>query len=137
MKNFIIILLFASIVSACNNTAKELKERIADADSIAINFYKDNGKMDTVTSVEIIRDKKEIEKLTEFITAENASEMKNCDNNGSIHFFKNDAAIQDIFFNRNNEGCHRFQFMINHKLASTSMNREAQSFLSNIQLHLK
>ena len=135
MKNFIVIILLSSIVSACNNTSKKLKERIAGADSIAINFFKDNGRMDTVTSVEIIRDKNEIEKLTAFITTEDASEIKNCSNNGSIHFFKNDAVIQDVFFNHGNAGCSRFQFMIDHKPAYTLMSTEAGNFLTDIQLH--
>ncbi len=137
MKNFIIIILLVSVVSACNNTAKQLKERVAGADSIAINFYKADGKMDSVTSVEIIRDKNQITKLTDFITTENASEIDNCNNNGSIHYFKNDAVIQDIFFNGSNDGCHRFQFVIDHKSASTMMSTEAGIFLTGIQLHRK
>jgi endo-beta-N-acetylglucosaminidase D len=134
MKNFSVIIFTALLFSACNQTAKQLKEKIINADSVAINYFKGDGSMDTVVAVKIIKDKQSIEQLTGFITGNPSSVKSNCGYDGSIHYFKNDAVIQDVFFNTSIENCHCFRFILNGKRYSTSLSGEAGKFLFAIKL---
>lgn len=134
MKNFLIILLSVFIFSSCNQSAKQLKEKIINADSVAINYFKGNGTMDTVVAVKIIKDKQSIEQLTNFITGSPASVKNNCGYDGSIHYFKNDVVVQDIFFSASIESCRFFQFILNGKRGSTLLSDEAGKFLFEIKL---
>lgn len=134
MKNFIIIFIVALFITGCSNTAKQLKEKIINADSAAINYFKGDGTMDTVVAVKIIKDKQSIEQLTSFITGNSASVKNNCGYDGSVHYFKNDAVIQDIFFNTSIESCRCFQFVLNGKRGSTQLSDEAGKLLFAIKL---
>ena len=134
MKDFIIVFAVVLFITGCSNTAKQLKGKIINADSMAINYFKGDGTMDTVVAVKIIKDKQSIEQLTNFITGSSVSEKNNCGYDGSIHFFKNDAVVQDIFFNTSTESCHRFHFFLNGKRCSTLLSDEAGKFLFEIKL---
>ena len=133
MKYFLTIILAGLIISGCNQTTKQLKEKIINADSAAINYFKGDGTMDTVVAVKIIKDKKVIEQLTEFITGSSASVKDNCGYDGSIHFFKNDAVVQDIFFSSNKQECSQFVFVLNRKKEATSLADEAKDVLAGIK----
>ena len=133
MKNFTAILFTVLIFCACNQTSKKLKERITNADSIAVNYFKGDGSMDTVVAVKIVKDKKEIEQLAGFITAGSASLKNKCGYDGSIHFFKSDRVIQDVFFSSNKEDCRQFVFISGGKQAATALPAEAAYFLSAIK----
>lgn len=133
MKIFSLLIFIAAIISSCNQSAKKLQENVADADSVAINYFKGDGTMNTVTAVKIIRDKKSIDKLTGFIAGSSGLAKSNCGYDGSIHFFKNDRVIQDVFFNTNNEECRQFVFVSDGNKAATSLPVEAKDFLSALK----
>ena len=133
MKNFPAILLIILFFSACDHTAKQLKEKIAGADSVAINYFKGDGTMDTVVAVKIIKDKKAIEQLTGLIAGSSTAVKDNCGYDGSIHFFKNDAVVQDIFFSSNKEACRQFVFILNGKKEATGLAAEAKEVLAGIK----
>jgi hypothetical protein len=132
MKQIILILLAAAGFASCNDTGKQFKERNAGADSIAINFFKTGGNMDTVTAVKIIRNKTTIDELTAIIGASATSINDKCGFEGSIHFFKNDRVIQDVFFS-SSESCRQFLFRLNGRDAATELDDTAREFLSALK----
>lgn len=127
MKKILIILFIPVTFISCDKTNKELKQRIAGADSVAINYFKGDGTMDTITAVKIIRDKKSIDEITGLITGNSASVKQECGYNGSLHFFKNDKVVQDIFFS--GDSCSQFYFRLNGKDAASALNDKAKDFL--------
>jgi hypothetical protein len=110
-----------------------LKERINNADSIAINFFKGDGTMDTVVAVKIIRDKKVIENLSTLVCAASAKPTIKCGYDGSLHFFKNNLVVQDIDFRINDAACRYFTFKLSGELKATVLSTEAQKLLENIR----
>ncbi len=133
MKYIILVLLVSIISSACTDPAKQFIDKYAGADSIVINFFKANGQMDTVTAVKIIRDKKSIEEITAMIAAGPASVNNKCIHQGSIHFFKNDRVVQDVFFSSSNEACRQFLFRLNGKDAATELDDKAKAYLLRLK----
>jgi hypothetical protein len=132
MRKLLFVLLVSFAVVACSNDAKLLKQNISGADSVAINYFKGDGTMDTVAAVKIIRDAKSISELASLITSNDVSVKQKCGYDGSIHFFRNDSVIQDIFFT-SKEGCRQFLFRLNGKDAATEMDDKAKFFLSALQ----
>ncbi len=130
MKKFVLPGVFISIIlCACNTTHKKLHEKIAGTDSIAINYFKGDGSMDTVLAVKIIRDKKEVVQLTDLITASSTSLQDDCGYDGSIHFFKNNAVLQDIYFRMQGDRCSQFTFLLNGNRAATALSADAKKML--------
>lgn len=89
--------------------------------------------MDTVTAVKIIRDKKTMEEIVTLIASGSAAVQDKCGYDGSIHFFKNDKVVQDVFFNTTDEHCRQFLFRLNGKDAATELNDEAKKFLTILE----
>ncbi len=133
MKLFSTGIFLLVMIAACNNTAQQLKERIGDADSAAINYFKGDGTMDTVVAVKIIRDSIAIKRLTDFITGNNTPVKNNCGYDGSIHFFKNDFVVQDIFFSSSKNDCMQFRYAEQGKQTATALSTEANSFLQSLK----
>lgn len=133
MKNCIAIILLTSFITGCNNTARQLREKTAGADSIAINYFKGDGTMDTVVAVKIVKDKKSMEQLTGLITGSSSTIKNNCGYDGSIHFFINDIVVQDVFFSSNKKDCSQFVFVLNGKKEATKFTEEAIELLSAIK----
>lgn len=133
MKYFVLLTTLVVFLSACDNTSKVLKEKISNADSVAINFFKGDGSMDTVVSVKIIRDKATVEKLSALIAASSASLKNNCGNDGSIHYFKNNIVIQDINFRMNNDDCSQFSFKLDGKYGATKLSNEAKELIAGLK----
>lgn len=133
MKYFITIACAVTFLSACNKTGKALQEKIINSDSVAINFFRGDGTMDTVVAVEIIRDKAMVEKLSALITATSAELKNNCGYDGSIHYFKNNSVIQDIDFRMQLDQCTQFTFMLQGKKQATGLSEQARTFLSSLK----
>lgn len=108
MKNLLLLLIVVIITASCRHHYKELNLQLAVADSVAINYFKGDGTMDTVTLVKIVKDKNTIQQVAEMITANGSAETKNCGVDGSIHFFKNDRVIKDADFRMNDDACMHF-----------------------------
>ncbi len=133
MKKIITFTLLSLFFISCNNAGKQLKERIVNADSVAINYFKGDGTMDTVVAVKIIRDKQTLDQLTNLITASAATYKTNCGVDGSIHFFKKNRVIQDIDFGMNKADCRQFSFLMNGKTLSTALSAEAKKLLEVVK----
>jgi len=131
------IALFASLLvclTACHTgTNKGLKQLTVDADSVAINYFRGDGTFDTVVTVKIIRDKNDINKLSDLISANSTDPEVKCGYDGSIHFFKQDSVVADIYFRMNDEHCMLFSFLQNGKLNATVLSADAKEFLEMIK----
>ncbi|HTB52020.1 MAG TPA: hypothetical protein VK718_04525 [Ferruginibacter sp.] len=124
--------LFVSLLvclTACHSTNSKLKSITADADSVAINYFRGDGSFDTVVTVKIIRDKNAINKLSEYVAATSATPDVPCGYDGSIHFFKQDSVVQDVYFRMNDAHCMLFSFLQDGKLTATVLSEDAKSFL--------
>lgn len=108
MKNLLLLFTLIVFTASCRHHYKELQQQLAVADSVAINYFKGDGTMDTVTLVKIVKDKNTIQQVAEMITANGSAETKNCGVDGSIHFFKNDRVIKDADFRMNDDACMHF-----------------------------
>lgn len=132
MKLFISTFLLILLITGCNNQATQLREKIIGADSVAINYFKGDGTMDTVVAVKIIKDSVSMQQLTDLITASKTSIKSNCGYSGSIHFFKNDRVIQDVFFS-NKEDCNQFSFTDEGQRSATRLSADAIRLLQSIR----
>lgn len=89
--------------------------------------------MDTVVAVTIIRDRKIIHQLSNFIS-ENKTEMNYaCGLDGSLHFFKMNKVVQDINFGMNATGCSYFSFVLNGKSQATSLSVAAKELITAVR----
>ena len=129
------IILFSAVLffCSCDKTNTKIKEVITGSDSIAINYFKGDGSMDTVTKVRIIRDKVVIEQLADYIAAVAATSDIKCGYDGSLHFFKKNMVIKDIDFRMNDVNCMQFSFLQEGKLTATTLSPEAKQFLESIK----
>jgi hypothetical protein len=131
------ILFFASLLvclTACHTGAnKELKQLTVDADSVAINYFKGDGTFDTVVAVKIIRDKNAVNKLSDLVSATSTDPKVKCGYDGSLHFFKQDSVVTDIYFRMNDEHCRLFSFLQDGKLTATVLSPDAKQFLEQIE----
>ena len=133
MKNSVFILSIVCALTACNHPNKEIKERIMNADSVAINYFKGDGTMDTVVAIKIISDKQKIEQLVILIAAQRVEGNYKCGYDGSLHFFKMNKVIQDIDFRMNEEDCMYFSFMRNGKPQATALSKGAKELINSFR----
>ena len=133
MKKILVFIIISLLFISCNKTGKQLKERITNADSVAINYFKGDGTMDTVVAVKIIRDEQTVDQLTNLLTAADATYTANCGVDGSIHFFKKDRVVQDIDFRIYKEDCRQFSFSMKGKTVATILSSEAKKMIETIK----
>ena len=133
MKMFgLLIFFFAGLVS-CNHSNEPIKERISQSDSVAINYFKGDGTMDTVVAIKIIRDQQIIAQLAGFISAQQAEMNYACGFDGSLHFFKMNKVVQDINFGMNAAGCRYFSFVLNGKSQATNLSTAAKELITSLR----
>jgi hypothetical protein len=127
-----VVTLFALALVACNDTNKAFMEKVADADSMAINYYRGDGRMDTVVSVKILKDKQQITQLSDFIGGKSTDNYK-CGYDGSLHYFKKGAVLQDVDFRMHDVQCMHFSFSLNGQLYATTLSPEARQLLESVR----
>jgi hypothetical protein len=132
MKYFLVMIPVVIFLSACNKTGKQLKKKIVNADSVAINYFKGDGTMDTVVAVRIVRDKKVIEQLTGFVTNGSNQQTKKCGFDGSLHFFKMNKVVQDIEFRMGDE-CSQFYFVLLGQHHAGGLDGDAKKLLLDLK----
>jgi hypothetical protein len=129
----VVVLIFAVVLLyACNTSNTAFKEKVAGADSVAINFFKGDGSMDTVVQVRIVTNRQSVELLSGFIAAASSQNYK-CGYDGSLHYFKKGMVLQDVDFRMNDVQCMHFSFMLNGQLFATSLSAEARQFLESLK----
>ncbi len=133
MKKLFLLLPFIIIfLTACNTTNTKIKEHISGSDSVAINYFTGDGKMDTVVAVKIVSDKKIIAQLADLISSHSLNTINKCGYDGSLHFFKRNQVIQDIDFRMNDGNCMQFSFMQDGQITTTALTLEAKQLLESI-----
>jgi hypothetical protein len=133
MKTIIFLASILICLSACHSTNEKLKAITVNADSVAINYFKGDGTIDSVTAVKIIRDKNSINKLSDFVAGNSTDPIATCGYDGSLHFFKQDSVVADIYFRMNDEHCMLFSFLQEGKLDATVLNANAKIFLQQVE----
>lgn len=136
MKIVLLIVSVVIVLMACNNPNKKIRERIANSDSVVINYYKGDSTMDTVVSVQIVRDKKILSDLTTFISESSAKPGMRCGYDGSLHFFKQNVVVQDVDFRMNDSTCMFFTFKQDGKESATVLSTDARRLLRMIRKYL-
>ncbi len=132
MKNVITLAIIVIALSSCHHSDKQLKIKISNADSVAINYFTGDGKIDSVTRVKIIRDKNTMEQLADFTSASLTDIKENCGYDGTIHFYKNDNVVQDIRFRMNDEKCMQFTYAEDGNIVATKLSQQAKELLEAI-----
>jgi len=125
MNKCFLLLVICTGLAACHSSDKELNTLVINSDSAAIIYY---GPADTVET-RIIRDKQILDKLAGFVSEEKTDHATICGYNGSIHFFKQDSVVQDIYFNIYTNNCNFFIYKKDGKPASTVLLPEAKQLL--------
>lgn len=133
MKLFLIFFYLIFIVSSCNQTNELIKEKIIHSDSVAINYFKGDGTMDSVVAVKIIKDQKIINELTDFVSQNNRKINYSCGFDGSLHFFKMNKVIQDVNFGMNESGCSYFSFTLQGKMQATELSSAAKELIVSLR----
>ncbi len=133
MKYFLVNILAVIFLSACNKAGKQVKEKIANADSVAINYFRGDGTMDTVVAVTIVKDKKVIEDLTGFVSNCSGGKKNKCGYDGSIHFFKMNQVVQDVDFRMGEDECSQFSFSFLGEYYVAVLSRDAGKLLSELK----
>jgi len=121
------------LIIGCHSANSELKERISNADSVAINYFRGDGSMDTVIAVKIIRDKMNIDRLATFVSARSSQPNYTCGTDGSLHFFKMNKVIQDIDFRMDSADCKQFTFLQHGKLQASKLSEDAKKLLEELR----
>jgi hypothetical protein len=109
-----------------------IKDFVAGSDSVAINFYKGDGRMDSVVKVMILRDSQQVAAIAGFIESEKVHQNK-CGYDGSLHFFKKSIVLKDVDFRMDEAGCMQFSFFMNGKSYYTELSNEAKDFFSQLR----
>ena len=135
MKKYATLLVLISIFSACNKTNDAIKTRIENADSVAINYFKGDGSMDTVVAIKIISDKEVLAQLVSQISATSTNTSTTCGIDGSLHFFKMNRVVQDIDFVMNEKECNLFSFKMTFggPLSFTKLSPKAKELLVSLK----
>ena len=133
MKMFGLLFCFFAGLLSCNHSNEPIKERINHSDSVAINYFKGDGTMDTVVAIKIIRDQQIIAQLAGFISAQQAEMNYACGFDGSLHFFKMNKVVQDINFGMNAAGCRYFSFVLNGKSQATNLSTAAKELITSLR----
>lgn len=127
----IVIILF--ILTACNNVHQPTRMLLENADSIAINYFTGDGKMDSVTQVYMLKDKVVIANIIQQTTSSIFTNNDVCGYDGSLHFFKNNRVVLDMWFKKNNTKCNAVEFTYNGKLIHTKLTNEMAAILTSFQ----
>ena len=121
------------IISSCNQSNDLIKEQIIHSDSVAINYFKGDGTMDSVVLVKIIKDQKIIDQLTDFVSQNNRKMNYSCGVDGFLHFFKMNKVIQDVNFGMNESGCSYFSFTLQGKMQATELSSGAKELIVSLR----
>jgi uncharacterized GH25 family protein len=133
MKKSLLIFSLVLIILSCNQSNELIKEQINHSDSVAINYFKGDGTMDTVVAVKIIKDPKIINQLADFVAQKNKNLDYSCGFDGSLHFFKMNKVIQDVNFGINAAGCQYFYFILKGKSQGTELSAAAMELILSLK----
>ncbi|HMO62089.1 MAG TPA: hypothetical protein PKC39_07560 [Ferruginibacter sp.] len=129
MKMIACLTFIACLAAGCSRSDKALHTLLSGADSVAINYFKGNGLMDTVVAIKIIRNPEEVQQLAAFISMDVRRQNKTCGYDGSVHFFKNNMVLQDVYYRVNDAGCMFFWLTLNGRAMQCRLDEGARQLL--------
>lgn len=130
-RSFLLYFFMVLLLLSCSRPTG-IAARVNESDSVAINFFKGDGSIDTVTRVIICRDKKQLLKLAQFMESGSIG-VKHCGYDGTLHFFKDNQVIQDAGFRMNDPRCMCFSFNLDGRSYSTNLSNEARLLLDSLK----
>jgi len=133
MKKILFFVGCSCLLVACSGPNRALQERLANADSVAINYFSGDGSMDSVVAIKIIRNPQQVGQLVALISAKPVKAENKCGYDGSLHFFKRNQVIQDIDFRMAAGDCRFFSFMQEGSRQSTALSNEAQQLIESFR----
>jgi hypothetical protein len=133
MSTFYKFLIPCLLFFSCNNVHEQGRNIIEHSDSVAVNFFTGDGKIDSVTKVAMIKLKEDISLIENEATAATFNADKKCGYDGSLHFFKKNRVVLDIWFKKNDEKCNAFEYTYQGKLVHTKMGNKAIELLNGVQ----
>lgn len=128
MKQAILYLVMVFMIASCKPSV--VRQSFSGADSLLIHFI--NDKTGQITKTEQTTEPKAIRRVIEFIDATETEQFK-CGYDGKMVFFSKREKIQEVDFKMKDESCNHFIFLLNGKLYSTRMSREAANFLNALE----
>ena len=134
MRNAIFqVLMMGLLVTGCIRQNHQLKDQIQNSDSAAINYFKGDGTMDTVAVFKIVKNKDVLNQLTNLVAERVIKGKSNCGVDGSLHFFKNNMVVQDVYFQLNNDDCRQFIFSIDRVQQAGELSLAAKQLLLQLK----
>lgn len=128
---FIYILVFA--FASCKQSAT--RQSFSSADSLVIHFKDEQAGVVTrtvKTGKSDPRFRQAINRVIEFIDSKE-TELFKCGYDGKMFFYNDDNKMQEVDFKMKNDSCNHFAFMLDGKLMSTKMSREAADFFDALE----
>ena len=99
MKNSLLLYGLVFIISSCNQSNDLIKEQIIHSDSVAINYFKGDGTMDSVVLVKIIKNQKIVNQLSDFVSQKKSIFVKKITMILSVKNLKRKASHQSVTSN--------------------------------------
>ena len=128
MRIVIPVLILASFLFSCGDTASS--KNLAGADSLVVQF--NDPQKNTIINTINTTEPNAIKKIKQFVSGKETDQFK-CGYDGNMIFFSKGQPLADISFNYSGEGCKHFmQLLPDGKLSSTAMSNEAANFLRSL-----
>lgn len=131
MKIYCLLIGVVLFTFSCTRPVKELQPVLQGADSVAVNIFTGNGRMDSVRKVHIIRDAATISQLTEMICAAGTGYQPHCGSDGSLHFFRNNQVVKDVYYRLGEAPCRQFSFQLEGKWTASGLSEDAVKMISS------
>lgn len=125
MKKLVLGILVA-MLSSCLNKAHHVKEFVRSSDSVSIKFFSQYGKHESNIT---IHDKQSILRLSNCLDGKSTDSGSN--NDGTIAFYEDGKTKLKVSFDLNSKKS--FQYLMNDKPYSVSMNGDAEKYLTGIR----
>jgi hypothetical protein len=132
IKNCLLFLVVSTLLMACHTSNKEIRSAVENSDSVAVNYFNE-AVTDSVVAVKIIRDKHTMDQLTDLISADTTAFAPHSGVDGSIHFFKQDAVVEDVFFTLHNDSSMFFFFKQDGRIVATTLSPSAKQLLQSLE----
>jgi len=126
---FLLFVLFAGVLF-CSCKQSAITKSFSSADSVVVHFKDEQAA--TVTKTVQTAEAKAIRRIIEFMDAGETEQFK-CGYDGKMFFYKGGQQMQEVDFKMKNDSCNHFAFLLDGKLMSTKMSREAVDFFDALE----
>ncbi len=132
MKNMFTPVVLSLLVLSCSRPVSGMEELLTGSDSVAVNVFTGSGKMDTVVRVLICREQPVINALAKAISAASAERQPHCGVDGSLHFFKNNQVLMDVYYRLPEGNCRQFSFTYKGEPQASKLSDSASALITRL-----